>query len=62
MLLARFIGAPVASPRARIVGGRLRFEKNGSTEMAAWYRLDEVVGLQRVRLVDIALGMAGLTG
>ncbi|MBS1672552.1 MAG: NUDIX domain-containing protein [Actinobacteria bacterium] len=48
--------------RARIVGGRLRFEKNGSTDMAAWYRLEEVPGLQRVRLVDIALRMAGLTG
>ncbi|MBS1906848.1 MAG: NUDIX domain-containing protein [Actinobacteria bacterium] len=47
--------------RARITGGRLRFEKNGSTDMAAWYRLNEVPGLQRVRLVDIALGMAGLT-
>ncbi len=48
--------------RARITGGRLRFEKNGSTDMAAWYRLDEIGGLQRVRLVDIALGMAGLLG
>ncbi|OZB85159.1 NUDIX domain-containing protein [Microbacterium sp. 13-71-7] len=48
--------------RARITGGRLRFEKNGSTDMAAWYALDEVAGLQRVRLIDIALGMAGLTG
>ena len=48
--------------RARITGGRLRFEKNGSTDMAAWYRLDEIGGLQRVRLVDIALGMAGLKG
>jgi len=48
--------------RARITGGRLRFEKNGSTDMAAWYSLDEVAGLQRVRLVDIALGMAGATG
>lgn len=48
--------------RARITGGRLRFEKNGSTDMAAWFRLDEIGSLQRVRLVDIALGMAGLTG
>lgn len=48
--------------RARIQSGRLRFEKNGSTDMAAWYALDEVAGLQRVRLVDIALGMAGVTG
>lgn len=48
--------------RARVTGGRLRFEKNGSTDMAAWYRLSEIGGLQHVRLVDIALGMAGLTG
>ena len=48
--------------RARIASGRLRFEKNGSTDMAAWYPLDEVSGLQRVRLVDIALGMAGRIG
>lgn len=46
--------------RARITSGKLRFEKNGSTDMAAWYPLDEVAGLQRVRLVDIALGMAGV--
>ncbi|MDR2322583.1 NUDIX hydrolase [Microbacterium sp. NPDC089698] len=46
--------------RARITSGKLRFEKNGSTDMAAWYGLDEVAGLQRVRLVDIALGMAGV--
>lgn len=48
--------------RARIVSGKLRFEKGGSTDMAAWYALDEVAGLQRVRLVDIALGMAGVRG
>ena len=47
--------------RARIVGGKLRFERNGSTDMAAWYRRDEIGALQRVRLVDIALGMAGIT-
>ncbi|KJL34110.1 NUDIX hydrolase [Microbacterium azadirachtae] len=48
--------------RARITSGKLRFEKNGSTDMAAWFALDEVAGLQRVRLVDIALGMADLSG
>ncbi|MDR6867938.1 ADP-ribose pyrophosphatase YjhB (NUDIX family) [Microbacterium resistens] len=46
--------------RAHIVGGRLRFEKNGSTDMAGWFDLDAVGGLQRVKLVDIALGMAGI--
>ncbi|WP_309065021.1 NUDIX hydrolase [Microbacterium sp.] len=46
--------------RARITGGALRFETNGSTDMAGWFRLDEIAGLQRVKLVDIALRMAEL--
>lgn len=46
--------------RADIVGGRLRFETNGSTDMAAWFTLSEVAKLQRVKLVDIALRMAGI--
>lgn len=45
---------------ARITGGELRFEKNGSTDMAGWFSLEEVDELQRVRLVDIALKMADL--
>ncbi|WP_298040795.1 NUDIX domain-containing protein [uncultured Microbacterium sp.] len=44
--------------RATITGGSLRFEKNGSTDMAAWFALPEVKPLQRVKLVDIALRMA----
>lgn len=43
---------------AEITGGALRFEKNGSTDMAAWFTLDEIAKLQRVKLVDIALRMA----
>jgi 8-oxo-dGTP pyrophosphatase MutT (NUDIX family) len=46
--------------RAEITGGELRFEKNGSTDMAAWFTLEEVAALQRVKLVDIGLRMAGL--
>lgn len=46
--------------RAEITGGALRFEKNGSTDMAAWFTLDEVATLQRVKLVDIGLRMAAL--
>jgi ADP-ribose pyrophosphatase YjhB (NUDIX family) len=46
--------------RADITGGRLRFETNGSTDMAAWFTLPEVATLQRVKLVDIALRMAGI--
>lgn len=44
--------------RAEIIGGSLRFEENGSTDMAGWFTLDEVAKLQRVKLVDIALRMA----
>jgi 8-oxo-dGTP pyrophosphatase MutT (NUDIX family) len=40
---------------ARIVGGELRHEIGGSTDMAAWHPLDEVPGLTRVALIDIAL-------
>lgn len=46
--------------RARITAGELRYEQNGSTDMAGWFTLDEVAGLQRVKLVDIALKMAGV--
>lgn len=46
--------------RADITGGTLRFETNGSTDMAAWFTLSEVATLQRVKLVDIALRMAGI--
>lgn len=46
--------------RAEITGGRLRFEENGSTDMAGWFSLDELAELQRVKLVDIALRMAGI--
>jgi ADP-ribose pyrophosphatase YjhB (NUDIX family) len=46
--------------RARVTGGRLRNEKNGSTDRAEWFPLAEVRALQRVKLVDIALEMAGV--
>ncbi len=46
--------------RAHIIGGRLRNEVDGSTDRAQWFALDEVSSLQRVKLVDIALEMAGL--
>ncbi|MFE1439003.1 NUDIX hydrolase [Streptomyces sp. NPDC058739] len=39
----------------RISGGELRFEENGSTDLAAWHDLDAVPGLTRIPLVDIAL-------
>ena len=40
---------------ARITGGELRHETNGSTDMAAWHALDEVPALERVGLVDVGL-------
>jgi 8-oxo-dGTP diphosphatase len=46
--------------RARITGGRLRNEQNGSTDRADWFSQSSVRSLQRVKLVDVALKMAGL--
>jgi 8-oxo-dGTP diphosphatase len=46
--------------RATIRGGKLRFEENGSTDMAGWFTLSELAQLQRVKLVDIALRMGGM--
>lgn len=46
--------------RASITGGRLRYEKEGSTDRAEWFTMAQVRTLQRVRLVDIALTMGGV--
>jgi len=46
--------------RARVIGGHLRHEVGGTTDRAEWFPLAGVDGLQRVKLVDIALSMAGL--
>ncbi|MFE5298605.1 NUDIX hydrolase [Streptomyces sp. NPDC056632] len=40
---------------ARIVGGTLRNETGGSTDLAAWHPLDSVTSLDRVELVDIGV-------
>ncbi|WP_225799876.1 NUDIX hydrolase [Streptomyces sp. NK15101] len=40
---------------ARITGGALRNEEDGSTDLAAWHPLDSVPSLTRVELVDIGL-------
>ena len=45
--------------RAEVTGGQLRHERNGSTDRAEWFALTALPP-QRVKLVDIALGMAGL--
>ncbi|MET7481538.1 NUDIX hydrolase [Streptomyces sp. NPDC005538] len=39
----------------RVVGGELRDEIGGSTDMAAWHPLDDVSDLTRVGLIDVAL-------
>ncbi|MEL5990982.1 NUDIX hydrolase [Microbacterium phosphatis] len=46
--------------RARIVGGELTHEVDGSSDMAEWVPLAKVRGIERVSLVDAALDMAGM--
>ncbi|MET0296770.1 MAG: NUDIX hydrolase [Microbacterium sp.] len=46
--------------RAHITGGRLRNETDGSTDRADWFARPAVRTLQRVKLVDIGLKMAGV--
>jgi len=40
---------------ARVVGGELTHEVDGSTDEARWFPLDEIPSLDRVELVDVAL-------
>jgi 8-oxo-dGTP diphosphatase len=42
---------------ARVVGGTLRHEVDGSTDEARWVPLAEVPGLRRVSLVDASLAL-----
>jgi 8-oxo-dGTP diphosphatase len=42
---------------AEVVGGELTREVDGTTDEARWFPLDEVAGLPRVPLVDIAIGL-----
>lgn len=46
--------------RAHITGGALRNEVGGSTDRAEWFLVDAVAGLHHVKLVDVALRLAGL--
>jgi ADP-ribose pyrophosphatase YjhB (NUDIX family) len=46
--------------RATVTGGKLRYETEGSTDMAEWFTRTAVASLQRVKLVDISLRMAGI--
>jgi ADP-ribose pyrophosphatase YjhB (NUDIX family) len=44
---------------AEVVGGELRHEVGGSTDVAAWVPLDDVPDLDRGVLVDVGLAVAG---
>ncbi|MBU4215868.1 MAG: NUDIX domain-containing protein [Actinobacteria bacterium] len=46
--------------RARVIGGELRPEADGSTDAAAWFAHDEIDALSRVDLVDVARRDAGI--
>ena len=45
---------------AEVVGGELRFEENGSTDMAAWVKLGDVAGRMHSSLVDVGMAAADL--
>ena len=40
---------------ARVVGGELRHETNGSTDQAAWFPVADVTDLERAVIVDVAM-------
>ncbi|GAA3030739.1 hypothetical protein GCM10020229_47700 [Kitasatospora albolonga] len=42
---------------ARVVGGELRPETDGTTDLAAWIPLDQITDLPRADLVDVALAL-----
>ena len=46
--------------RARVIGGELTNELDGSTDEAAWFDLAEVAALNRVGLVEVGLQFAGI--
>ncbi|MFZ4894321.1 NUDIX hydrolase [Plantibacter sp. Mn2098] len=46
--------------RARVTGGALTYELDGSTDYAAWFPLEEIDALERVSLVDVGRRFAGL--
>lgn len=46
--------------RARITGGEMAAEQDGSTDDVAWFTREQIEGLKRVSLVDAGRRMAGL--
>ncbi|MGH3861422.1 NUDIX hydrolase [Actinokineospora sp.] len=41
----------------RVIGGELRFEVGGSSDMAGWFGLAEIDGLVHAEMVDTALAL-----
>ena len=46
--------------RAHIVGGELRAEQDGTTDLAAWFPLAQLDDLERVPLIDTARRLASV--
>lgn len=46
--------------RAHIIGGELRNERDGSTDEARWFSLEQIPSLRKVSLVGVGLRYAGL--
>lgn len=44
--------------RTELLGGTLRYEVDGSTDMCAWWTLDDATKLPLVELVEVGLGIA----
>jgi ADP-ribose pyrophosphatase YjhB (NUDIX family) len=42
-----------------VVGGELRNEVGGTTDLACWFPLDEVAGLERASFVDVGVALRG---
>ena len=42
-----------------LVGGELRNEVGGTTDLACWFPLGEVAGLERARFVDVGVALRG---
>lgn len=45
---------------AKVVGGELRDEADGTTDEARWFELGEIAGLKKVSLVEAGMRLAGV--
>ena len=48
---------PLATDEVRIVGGELRNEVGGTTDLAQWFPVTDIGQLERVPSLDTALGL-----